>query len=91
MKLTIDLPEGWELDRPVSPKSSKLGDVGTYSVEVRKTTDGRKLIYRRTFDWGRDNKLVIPAKVYANVKAAFDFVQEQDGYTIALKAAGDGN
>jgi hypothetical protein len=31
--------------------------------------------------------LLVPAKSYESVKKVFDFVQEQDGYTISLKAA----
>jgi hypothetical protein len=89
-EVTIDLPEGWELDQPVAPVSTKLADAGNYSVEVRKTVDGRKLIYRRRFEWGANKRLLIPAAAYENVKKIFDFVQEQDGYTIALKAATDG-
>jgi Cu/Ag efflux pump CusA len=89
-EVTIDLPEGWELDQPMAPVSTNLGEVGKYAVEVRKTRDGKKLIYRRQFEWGRQNRLLLAAKAYPQVKAVFDFVQEQDGYTIALKAAGDG-
>ena len=55
-EVIIELPEGWDLDEPVAPASSKLGEVGGYAVEVRKTTDGRKLIYRRRFDWGRESR-----------------------------------
>jgi hypothetical protein len=84
--VTIDLPEGWELDQPIAPKSTPLSNVGKYSVEVRKTVDGRKLIYHRYFEWGTENQVLFPAKAYPAVKGAFDFVQEQDGYTIALKA-----
>jgi hypothetical protein len=89
-ELAIDLPDGWELDQPVSPLSRKLSDVGNYAVEVRKTTDGRQLIYRRRFDWGYGKVVLIPAKSYPAVKQIFDFVQEQDGYTIALKESGSG-
>jgi hypothetical protein len=63
----------------------KLGDLGEYSVELRKTKDGKMMIYRRRFDWGRNGKLLIPAGAYANVKKAFDWIQEQDGHTISLK------
>lgn len=88
-EVTIELPEGWAFDQPVLPGSSGLGSVGDYQVEVRKTTDGRRVIYRRRFDWGRSNRLLIPAESYSAVKAAFDFVQEQDNYTLALKVAAD--
>ena len=89
-EVTIDLPEGWELDQPVQPVSTRLGEVGNYSVDVRKTVDGRKVIYKRQFDWGRDMKLLLPASSYPQLKKAFDFIQEQDNYTIALRAAGNG-
>ena len=88
-EVTIDLPEGWDLDQPVRPNGAKLGDVGIYTVEVRKTLDGRKLIYRRQFDWGRDGKLLMPAALYPEVKSVFDYIQQQDNYTIALKAVAD--
>jgi hypothetical protein len=86
-EVTIDLPDGWELDAPQSPSSTKLANIGDYNVSVKKTADGRKLIYRRHFDWGRNNLILIPAASYSQVKSAFDFIQSQDGYTISLKAA----
>jgi hypothetical protein len=88
-EVTIELPQGWEFDEPVAPMSTKINNVGEYSVKALKTTDGRKLIYQRKFDWGRNLNLVLPAKAYETVKKVFDFVQEQDGYTISLKAATD--
>jgi hypothetical protein len=86
-EVTIEIPEGWELDDPVAPKSTEIQNVGEYAVKVLKTKDGRKLIYQRKFDWGRNMNLLMPAKSYESVKKIFDFVQEQDGYTISLKAA----
>jgi len=64
-----------------------LGGVGAYSVEVRRTTDGRKLIYRRRFDWGRDMTILLPVAAYQQVKNAFDAIRNQDNYTITLKAS----
>lgn len=86
-EVTIDLPEGWELDQPVAPKGTTIDKIGQYAVEVMKTVDGRKLIYRRRFDFGRGGFLLVPASSYALVKSIFDFIQDQDGYTISLKAA----
>lgn len=90
-EVIIDLPEGWELDAPVAPAATKLGAVGNYEVHVQHTKDGGKLIYRRQFDWGRDGKLLFPVSVYPQLKQTFDFVHDQDGYTISLKAARDAN
>jgi hypothetical protein len=86
-EVTIELPEGWELDAPQAPSSTRLANIGDYTVSAQKTTDGRKLIYRRHFDWGRSNLVLIPAASYPEVKNAFDFIQNQDAYTISLKAA----
>jgi hypothetical protein len=85
-EVTIDIPDGWELDDPVAPQNSQIQNMGEYSVKVLKTKDGRKLIYQRKFDWGRNMNLLLPNKAYDQVKKIFDFVQEQDGYTISLKA-----
>jgi hypothetical protein len=86
-EVTIEIPEGWELDEPVVPNSTQIPNMGEYMVKVLKTKDGRKLIYQRKFDWGRKMNVLIPQTSYGTMKKIFDFVQEQDGYTISLKAA----
>jgi hypothetical protein len=83
-EVTIELPQGWVLDRPVVPHNANFGEIGDYQVDVTKTTDGRKLIYRRTFEFGRKGHLLIPASTYPQVKKVFDLVQEQDSYVITL-------
>ena len=40
-EVTIELPEGWELDAPAAAMSTKIGELGDYKVQVQKTTDGR--------------------------------------------------
>jgi hypothetical protein len=90
-EVTIDLPEGWELDQPVRPFNITLGAIGDYAVEVRKTVDGRRVIYRRRFDWGRDMRILFPASEYTRLKQAFDKIEEQDRYTISLKENESGN
>jgi hypothetical protein len=87
-EVVIELPPGWELDQPTSPAKTKLGNMGEYKVELRKTTDGRKIIYRRTFDWGENGNVLVPVESYPVVKKIFDFVQQQDGYTLSLKQTG---
>ena len=88
-EVTIELPDGWQLDAPVSPASSPLGEVGNYKVEAGITADGKKLVYKRWFDWGRQNKLLINVAAYPNVKKVFDFVEEQDSHAMAFRTAGD--
>jgi hypothetical protein len=86
-EVSIDLPEGWELDQPTLPQGSSFGKIGSYTVQVQKTTDGRKLIYRRHFEFGREQMLLLGANSYPQLKKVFDFVQDQDNYTISLKPA----
>jgi len=86
-EVTIELPDGWDLDQPTAPASSHFGDTGEYVVDLRKTTDGRKLIYTRRFEWGKAQNLLIPAANYAQVKKIFDFVEAQDNFNLSLKQA----
>ena len=90
-EVVIELPAGWELDQPTAPAKTKLGNMGQYNVELRKTTDGRKIIYRRSFDWGESGNVLVPVESYPIVKKIFDFVQQQDGYTLSLKQTGAGS
>ena len=87
-EVTIELPEGWELDKPSAPKSSKLSEVGNYEAKVRITADKRKVLYSRKFSWGSEGTLIIPGKNYAAVKNIFDFVQEQDHHVLTLRQEG---
>jgi len=86
-EVKIELPEGWELDQPVAPAGTTMGNAGGYKVELKKTTDGRMLIYQRHFEMGRDMNLLLPAKAYLEIKKVFDFVQEQDSFAVTLKQA----
>jgi hypothetical protein len=88
-QVSIELPEGWELDQPVVPSPSVFKDVGAYNVAVAKTPDGRKIVYRRKFDWGRNMNIILPASAYDSLKKILDFVQQQDSFTVTLKAAAD--
>lgn len=89
--VTIEAPEGWVLDQPTAPASSTFGDVGDYTVKLQQTRDGKKIIYSRHFSWGRDLKLLLPAEIYPNVKKAFDFVRDQDNFTVTLKPQAGAN
>jgi hypothetical protein len=58
---------------------------------VRKTADGRKLIYRRHLVFGRKGLVLIPRTQYQNVKRVFSAIEERDAYTIALTAVANAN
>jgi hypothetical protein len=87
--VSIELPDGWELDQPVAPNGNTIKDLSEYSVSVSKTGNGRKIQYRRKFDWGRNLNIMAPAPAYSTLKQVFDFVQQQDNFTLTLKAASD--
>jgi hypothetical protein len=86
-EVSIELPDGWELDQPVAPNGNSIKDVGEYSVTIAKTKDGRKIVYQRKFDWGRNMNIIAPAAAYDTLKKLFDYVQQQDNFTLTLKAA----
>jgi len=89
--VTIDLPDGWVTDQPSAPSSANLGSVGKYTVSLKQTPDGHKLLYHRDFEWGRDSKLVLPVTAYPDVKKVFTFMRDQDDFTITLKHEGGAN
>ena len=80
----IDLPSGWVLDKPLVPRNSTLGGMGEYRVEVLKTSDGQRLIYKRHFYWGKDGKILLPAAAYPQLRTVFDFIRQQDDYVVTL-------
>lgn len=86
--VSIELPPGWELDNPSAPRSSKLSNVGIYTVKLKTSKDQRKIFYSRAFTWGLDGTLIFPAKNYALLKTIFDYVQGQDHHVLTLKRQG---
>jgi hypothetical protein len=83
-EVTIELPEGWRLDQSVvaPANAQKFGEVGSYSFTVLKTPDERRIIYQRRFEFGK--KSLVPAGSYQTLKSVFNFIQEQDSYTVSL-------
>ncbi len=95
-KVQIDVPEGYALDNAESPASLNGGDLSQYNVKLAVTTDGRTLIYQRTFIFGAPpkeggafdmNRLRFPSTSYEQLKNYFDYIDAQDGHTISLKQA----
>jgi hypothetical protein len=86
----IDLPDGFALDNADAPAPIGSGELTQYKPSLAVTTDGKKLIYRRTFFFGGGNldngaTLIFPTTSYAQLKNYFDQINTQDGHTIALK------
>lgn len=86
-RVTLHLPEGFTLDTPMAPQSSNFGGVGGYQAKLAMTQDGRDLIYSREFVFGKEGRVAFPVSAYPTLKQVFDFVHQQDGHTMVLKAA----
>ncbi|MFN0101573.1 MAG: DUF3857 domain-containing protein [Bryobacteraceae bacterium] len=86
-RVTLQLPEGMEMDQPTAPQSVKIGEAGEYNTTLSRSKDSKQLIYTREFSWGLKDQLLFPVQAYPVIKKAFDFVNEQDGHAITLKAA----
>ncbi|MEO8028243.1 MAG: hypothetical protein ABI823_17295, partial [Bryobacteraceae bacterium] len=85
--ITIQLPEGWELDQPSSPGAMNIANVGKYESGLRKTTDGRTLFFHRQFEWGYEMRLLFPAASYPQLKKVFEDIHTLDSHGVTLKPA----
>jgi hypothetical protein len=83
-EVAIEIPDGWDLDNPMVPGAGQFG-LGEYKVNIVKSTDGRTIVYRRVFDWGRDMRIVFPAENYEQLKKIHDYVYEQDHHVLSLR------
>jgi hypothetical protein len=84
----IELPEGFALDNADAPQPFQSGEISKYSVKIGVTTDGRKLVYHRSFFFGGGQSgLLFPTASYAGLKSLFDELHKRDNHTITLKQA----
>jgi hypothetical protein len=86
--IEIELPEGFALDNAEAPAAFSGGELTKYEPSAAITQDGRTLIYRRKFYFGKGTAgqaLLFPLTTYPNLKTYFDTVSKQDDHTLALK------
>jgi hypothetical protein len=88
--VTINLPEGYELDSAENPGSLNFGKPGGYTLNMA-VGQNREFVCTRQLMFGKDNMLFFPQAAYSQIKAAFDEVHRRDNHTISLKAAGAGS
>jgi hypothetical protein len=83
----FELPEGFALDNAEAPAPLSADTLSKYEPSAGVTQDGRTLIYKRKFYFGRGGgtPMLYPVTAYPALKQYFDVVSKQDGHTIALK------
>jgi hypothetical protein len=81
----IGLPSGYALDNAESPAPFGSGAISQYKPNLAVTSDGKSLIYKRSFFFGGGGSILFPAESYGPVKNYFDTMHKQDNHTIALK------
>jgi hypothetical protein len=83
-EVTIDLPEGFALDNADAPQPLSGGPLTQYRTSVG-VKDGRQLIYKRSFYFGKGGNLIFPVSSYPQLKQYFDMVNKQDNHKITLR------
>ena len=87
----IALPSGYALDNAESPAPFGSGAISQYKPNLAVTSDGKTLLYKRSFFFGGGGSILFPAESYGPVKNYFDTLQKQDNHTIALKQSATTN
>lgn len=82
--VTIQLPAGFELEKPDGPPPLQLGAVGHYNVQLQLRGSG-ELVAQREFVFGKEGRLVLFREAYPQVKGAFDTIHDRDQYILALR------
>jgi transglutaminase-like putative cysteine protease len=84
-EVTIELPAGYALENAEAPAPLNGGTVSEYKPSASVTTDGKILIYKRSFFFGGGGNIFFPVNSYPQLKNYFGAVHKQDGHTITLK------
>lgn len=86
-EVTFSLPEGFELDNANAPESFPLpSNYGKYETKLLFNAGEWKLIYRRSFSFGKTTQLLwFPKSAYETLKIIFNDVHKQDEHAVILK------
>ncbi len=88
--LTIDLPQGFELDSPDVPApitGALTQGICEEKIKIAITTDKQTLVYDRSFFFGGGGGISFPLASYAGLKQLFDRIYQNRNHTITLKQA----
>jgi uncharacterized protein DUF3857/transglutaminase superfamily protein len=89
--VTIDLPEGFEVEPDNGPVSAALDVTSLYAGKVAISSDRHQLTYTRNFGFGARGSILYQPADYKAVKAFFDTVDRSDGFTVSLRRPAAGS
>lgn len=81
----IELPPGYALDNADAPAPFGSGKISEYKPSLSVTSDGKMLIFKRTFFFGGNNAVLFPLETYPAIRNYFDQLHKQDNHNLALK------
>lgn len=83
--VTIQAPQGYELDHADAPASMVFKPVGSYTVKISVTKTNR-LMFHRELIFGNEQTLLFGADAYPKLKGVFDSIHDRDAHLLTLKA-----
>jgi hypothetical protein len=85
-EITIELPEGYELESPDAPPLMKdKSGVGVNAITISVSADKRLLRYQRDFRFGNNGTLRFGQEVYPALKGLFDAFYQGNTHALTLK------
>jgi len=83
--ITIELPQGFDLESADAPAAAKVGDVALSEIKMSASADGHTLHYDRKFSFGGTQVPMFPAAQYSAVKQLFDTFYTQNAHMLTLR------
>lgn len=82
----ITLPKGFTLDNADSPGTvADASKIGALDVKISIDSSKNAILYKRSFYFGNNGKILFPASVYQPLKNLFDAFHKADTHAITLK------
>ena len=82
--VSIQVPDGFSLDHADAPGSLIFDPVGSYTVNISKTSDNH-VLYHRELIVGQSGNILVPRTSYPNLKKLFDGIHDRDSHLLTLK------
>ena len=84
--ITMEFPDGYSLENADAPAPIKDPQgIGSHTVSMGVTKDGKTLIYKRNFSFGNGGFLRFPVQAYPAVKRLFEAFNKADVHQLTLR------